>query len=256
MMRQARLIGPLAAALLVTANATSAPVQARPEREHVAGSLERLASCERELRTDPGSLRKGAAYRQEAIATGQYDRAIGLTRDLAKRHPDLIEAQVNAALACIDKVPVSGKVRQALLGRDALDWLTRAIALRPTGLAYYCRGLVNLFYDALIFRRVPIGVADLQKALAIQRAEEPRAYHARTYISLGDGYWKLKDLLAARRTWEEGAARFPGDRELRERLTLRGKALEWKVRGALDPDHRVDTSLAEILDDLPRYGLR
>lgn len=234
-----------------------APARAQPRAGGVdAGPLRRLPLLEDELRADPGSLRKGADYRQAVIASGQYDRALALLRDLAKRHPRLPEAQMNAAFGCIDKVPVSGKIRQALLGREALDWLTRSIALRPTAVSYYCRGLVNLFYDAVIFNRVHIGVADLRQALNMQRAEPARPYHALTYIALGDGYWKLEDLAAARRVWREGASRFPEDPELRERLRLEGKGLAWKVRGALDPDHRMDTSLREIMDDLPRYGLR
>ncbi len=184
------------------------------------------------------------------------NRALRLTKDLARRHPRLAEAQLNLAFASIDKVPVSGKIRQALLGRDALEAFTRAIAIRPTAIAYFCRGLVNLFYDAIIFNRVRLGVADLEQALALQAKQPPRPYHARVYISLGDGYWKLKNLRKAKAVWADGLARFPGNVELEKRVNAEGKALEWIVRIALDPDHRVDTSLREIVDDLPALGLR
>ena len=37
-------------------------------------------------------------------------------------------------------------------------------ALRPTVLAYYVRGVINLFYNAFIFHRADRGVADLTTA--------------------------------------------------------------------------------------------
>ena len=40
-----------------------------------------------------------------------------------------------------------------------MNALTKSIALRPTVLAYYVRGVINLFYNAFIFHRADKGVA-------------------------------------------------------------------------------------------------
>ena len=217
---------------------------------------QQLLEAETQLKADPGSLRTGARYRQLIIQGGLYDRAIALLRTLVDQHPQSVEAHMNLALACVDKVPVSGKIRQALLGREAIEHFTTSIKIRPTSVALYCRGLVNLFYDVLIFRRVAIGVADLEHARELHLQKAPRPYHARVYVSLGDGYWKLKNLARAKAVWSDGLARFPGNADLQARVAKTGKELEWMVRTALDPDNRVDTSLQEILYDLAELGLR
>lgn len=246
----------LAAAAPPRAAQAAGPEAPQASRALPADYWPRLLALESALKADPVSLQTGARYRQAIIDGGQYDRAIGLFRRILKQHPKSIEAHLNLAFACIDKVPDSGKIRQALLGKEAMDHLTAAIQIRPLPIAIFCRGLVNLFYDAVIFNRVRIGVADLARARDLQQQQPPRPYHARVYVSLGDGYWKLKDLTAARSVWSDGLARFPDDAELQKRMTRQGKQLEWTVRSALDPDNRVDTSLKEIWDDLPALGLR
>ena len=253
----------LVAALLVALAVAAMPVAQQPATAAAVGPRglaadywPKVLALEAELRADPGSLRTGARYRELILVSGAHDRAIDLLAKLADARRDSIEAQANLALACIDKVPVSGKIRQALLGREAIERLTAAIAIRPTPLMYYIRGLVNLFYDAIIFNRVRHGVSDLEEALRLQRLSPPRPYHAKVYIALGDGYWKLKDLPKAKAMWSEGLALMPDNEELAKRVNRQGRDLEWTVRIALDPDHRVDTSLKEILDDLRTLGLR
>ena len=121
---------------------------------------------------------------------------------------------VNLALANVDKVPVSGSVRRALLGRDALDALTRAIAIEPTDLAYLIRGLVNLYYDQFVFHRTDKGVADLETARRLAAAHPQVLYAPRILVALGDGYWRLNQHEQARGVWREGLASFPDVRGL------------------------------------------
>ena len=76
-------------------------------------------------------------------------------------------------------------------------------------------------------------------------------YHARVYISLGDGYWKIKDLARARSIWADGMNHFPANPALHSRVTTRGGDLDRIVEQALDPATRVDTSLQELFGTAP-----
>ena len=114
-------------------------------------------------------------------------------------------------------------------------------------LAYYVRGLVNLYYPESLFHRARGSVADLERAREMLPTSNVRTeYHVRAYISLGDAYWKINDLEKARAEWTEGAQRFPGNDALRARLSLQGRALARLIDDALDPAVRVDTSLREL----------
>ena len=137
-------------AFVVAAMASAGPLNAPPD-----SAVERdLADFEARLAQDPASLRIAAEYRQRVIVLGRYDRSIKLFQRLAKDPRGGANRYLNLALASVDKVPVSGSVRRALLGRDALDALTKAIAIEPTGLAYLVRGLVNLYFDQFMSRRL------------------------------------------------------------------------------------------------------
>jgi hypothetical protein len=125
--------------------------------------------------------------------------------------------------------------------------LSKSIEARPCVLAYYLRGVINLYYNKFIFKRTDKGVADLLQASALVTRETPSLLVARVHISLGDGYFKLGDLARARDVWSAGAARFPDDPALQKRLDAQGQQLEWIVGAALAAERRADTSLAGLL---------
>src|SRR5580765_1772575 len=193
-------------ALLIGA-ATLADPAANTTEPAVANRM--LDGFEARLLQEPGSLRVAAEYRQLVIETGRYDRSIKLFERLAHDSRGGANRYLNLALANVDKVPVSGSVRRALLGRDALNALTRAIAIEPTDLAYLIRGLVNLYYDQFVFHRTDKGVADLETARQLAAAHPQVLYAPRILVALGDGYWRLNRHEQARALWHEGAASFP-----------------------------------------------
>src|SRR6185369_13705153 len=147
-----------------------------------------LDDFEARLAQDPANLRVAAEYRQLVIETGRYDRSLKLFEHLARDPRGGANGFLNLALANVDKVPVSGSVRRALLGREALNALTRAIAIEPSDLAYLIRGLVNLYYDQFVFHRTDKGVADLETARRLAAAHPEVAYAPRILVALGDGY--------------------------------------------------------------------
>jgi tetratricopeptide (TPR) repeat protein len=230
----------LAACAASASNALAAPPAAEAPRE-------RFAALENALHADPEDLALGAGYRALAIEFAQYDRAIDFLAKLAKRKDAGPNVQISLALAFADKVPPSGDIRRLYLGRDAMNALTRSIALRPCALAYYFRGRINLYYNRFIFNRTDKGIADLERALSMTSPETPRALVARIYTSLGDGYFKIGNPSRAREIWSTAAAMFPDDAEIGRRLEKQGQELEWTVGGALAAERRTDTSLAGLL---------
>ena len=211
-----------------------------------------MDELEARLAQDPASLRVAAEYRQLVIDTGTYDRSIKLFERLAKDPRGGANRFVNLALATVDKVPVAGSFRRALLGRDAIDALTRAIAIEPTPLAYLVRGLVNLYYDQFIFHRTDKGVADLEIARRLSAAYPQVRYAPRILIALGDGYWRLNQHDKAREVWREGLASCPDVEGFHVRLAARDEQIPDIIEHALDAGVRVDTTLREMFPDLTR----
>jgi tetratricopeptide (TPR) repeat protein len=208
---------------------------------------DRFLTLERAIQGDPENLPLAASYRALAIEAAQFDRSIDLFEKMVKQKGSGPNVFISLALAYVDKVPPAGDIRRLFLGRDAMSALTKSIEQRPCALAYYLRGVINLYYNRRIFNRTERGVADLERALAMTTADSPPALIARIYTSLGDGNFKLGNLAKARDLWSTGIAKFPDDAALQRRLEKQGQELEWAVGQALAAERRADTSLSGLL---------
>ncbi|HSK08345.1 MAG TPA: hypothetical protein VK911_02120, partial [Vicinamibacterales bacterium] len=185
-------------------------------------------------------------YRQTAIRCEAFDRAIDFFKRVTKVHNRSLNARLNLAFAYVDKLPASGDVRQALLGRDAAGEFEKANAIKPTWVAHYTRGFIYLNYPR-VFRVARKAIEELEQAIAIAASEPRRPHHARAWVALGDAhYWRFSELAKAREVWAEGLARFPNDEALQERMGKEGMPLRDAIRKTMSPDVRVDTSLAEF----------
>lgn len=211
-----------------------------------AEPLRPIDQLERAVAADPENLQLAAEYRQLVIADKSFDRSIDFLTKLANRKGSGPNVFISLALAYVDKVPTSGDIRRLYLGRDAMNALTKAIERQPTVLAYYLRGVINLFYNRFIFNRVGRGIADLEKALSLVAADTPQTLVRRVYVSMGDGHSKQGDAAKAREVWSAGLARFPGDPELAKRLAP-GADVEDIVTTALYAGRRIDTTLHDLL---------
>jgi len=204
-----------------------------------------LSRLEGALKDDPNNLQYESDYRQVSIQAKEYDRCLKFFERLVAEYPDSANAHLNYGFAYVDKIPASGSITQVILANTALAEFTKSIELRPSWIAFYTRGNSYLYWPK-IFNRAHLGVADLEEALKIQQADGKRSYYVRTYISLGDGYWKMDDLVRAKRVWKEGSQQFPGSAELKARLSKDGDELKALIDGTLDPSKRVDTDLSEL----------
>ncbi len=204
-----------------------------------------LSNFEAALAADADNIRYGSEYRQAVIQCKQYDRCISFFEKLVAGHPNAANACLNCGFAYVDKIPDAGAITQVILADKSLTLFTKSIELRPSWIAYYTRGNSYLFWPK-IFNRTHLGVADLEEAMKIQKADTKRAYHVRTYVSLGDGYWKMDNLEKAKSLWREGLNQFADSPQLKIRLSLGGDDLKAIIDSAYDPNRRVDTNLQDL----------
>ena len=194
---------------------------------------------------DPDNMHYASEYRQAIVRHKEFDRSIEFFAKLLAEHPASANLHLNYGFAHVDKIPIAGSITQVILANTALGEFSKAVELQPTWLAYYTRGASYLFWPKL-FNKAPLGVADLEKALALQRSGPRRSYYQRAYIALGDGYCKMERADKARTTWQEGLRQFPDSAQLKERLALHGDELVKAIENNFDPNKRVDTDLREI----------
>lgn len=204
-----------------------------------------LQHLELAISGDPESVRYASEYRQAIIRAKQFDRSIQFFQKAVADHPDSANLHLNFGFAYVDKIPAAGSVTQVILANTALGEFSKAIDLQPNWIGYYTRGASYLFWPK-VFNRASLGVADLEKALEMQKKGHRHGYYVRTYIALGDGYWKNDQLEKARATWKQGLKEFPDNEQLKTRLSQEGDQLKATIEDQFDPNKRVNTDLKEL----------
>jgi tetratricopeptide (TPR) repeat protein len=204
-----------------------------------------LGQLEASLTAKPDDLKAGNDYRMAVIQAKAYDRAIAFFQKLVTANPAASNAHLNYGFAYVDKITDAGAITQVILANNALGEFTKSIEIKPSWIALYTRGNSYLFWPR-IFNRTHLGLADLNEALKMQKADAKRPYHVRVYVALGDGYWKSDDFTAASNTWREGLAQFPHNAPLEARLSKQGDDLKTLIESGYDPAKRVDTSLEDL----------
>lgn len=238
-------------ACIVTAWTAGASPLADAEFRQAMAALEAkdfvtgLHLLELAIADDPDNVRYASEYRQAIIRNKEFDRSIEFFGKLAASHPTSANLHLNFGFAYVDKIPEAGSITQVLLANTALGEFSKTVDLQPSWLAYYTRGAAYLFWPK-IFEKAPLGVADLQKALEMQRSGPQRPYYVRVYVALGDGYCKMDEFSKARAIWQEGLRQFPNNQQLKDRLSMQGDELVKLIENNFDPNKRVDTDLREI----------
>jgi tetratricopeptide (TPR) repeat protein len=208
-----------------------------------------LPLFEAALAADPDDLPTSNEYRKAVVRAGQYDRAIGFYGKLTAAHPQAAFAWLNYGYAYVDKIPSAGSITQVILANTSITNFSKSIELRRSWIALYTRGNAYLYWPK-IFGRAPLGVADLEEAVAIARKEaKQKKVYVRAWIALGDGYLKTGQPEKAKAIWRDGLQLFGGDPQLQARLSRDGEELEEYVYDQLDPNKRVDTNLAPLWEE-------
>jgi tetratricopeptide (TPR) repeat protein len=210
-----------------------------------------LAKLEAAVAAAPEDLRAASAYRMAVIAAGEYDRSLEFFQKLTTTHPQAANAWLNLGYAYVDKIPAAGSITQVILANHALTQFSKSLEIRKSWLALYTRGNSYLYWPK-IFGRAPLGVADLEEAVALARKEEKKKrVYARSFVALGDGYWKTDRLDRAKAIWQEGLQLFPGEPQLQARLARAANADELAayIDEQLDPNKRVDTNLLPLVEE-------
>lgn len=226
-------------------DAAAAYEKARQQLANGAGPAAALDSFEAALRRDPDNLRWGSEYRQAAIAAEAFDRSIDFFAALVEAHPEAASARLNLGYAHVDKIPAAGSITQVLLANTALGHFTESLALEESWLVRYTRGNSYIHWPA-IFGKAKLGIADLERAVELAKALPKRGIHARAWVALGDGHWRLGDLAKAQETWRRGLELYPGTAALEERLARQGEALDEYLDGEYALGKKVDTDLAPL----------
>jgi tetratricopeptide (TPR) repeat protein len=238
------------AAVLAAAAAVSATASIQAVRP-AQTPQDPLTRFEDALNAQPDDLRAGNDYRMAVVQIDkipQYDRAIAFFEKLVTAHPDSSNAHLNYGFAYVDKIPAAGAITQVILANNALGEFTKSLELKPTWIGLYTRGNSYLFWPR-IFNRTHLGIDDLQRALTMQKADRKRAYYARAYVALGDGFWKIDDPIQALNAWREGLASYPDNAVLKSRVSTQGDELKTMIEASYDPAKRVDTSLQDLWSD-------
>jgi tetratricopeptide (TPR) repeat protein len=194
---------------------------------------------------DPENIRYASEYRQAVIRAKEFDRSLQFFQKAVTDHPNSANLHLNFGFAYVDKIPAAGSITQVILANNALTEFTKAVELQANWINYYTRGESYLFWPK-VFNRAALGVTDLEKAMEAQKKGPRRSYHVKTYIALGDGYWKTDDLEKARAIWQQGLKEFPGNEQLKTRLAQQGDQLKATIEDQFDPSKRVNTDLSEL----------
>ncbi len=209
---------------------------------------EALYYFEQAISGDPDNARYANDYRQAALKAKDFERPLQFFQKALAEHPNSANLHLNFGFAHVDKIPVAGSITQVILANDALTEFTKAIEIQPTWIGYYTRGESYLFWPK-IFNRASMGVADLEKAMEMQKKGPRHSYHVKVYIALGDGYWKTDQLEKAKAMWQAGLKEFPDNASLKGRISLQGDELKNLIEAGFDPAKRVNTDLSELWEN-------
>ena len=223
-----------------TAAAKLAPSSAVSEktnhtlRHPAAGELSRTAKPDRPptafnqaidtlVSPQSGFREKQAAWKQ-LLAAGQLDDAIEALKQGAKDNPVSPEYAAMLGQAYLQKAAVvsknGGSVNElGILGMSADQNFDAALKIDPANWdAQFFKAVAMSYWPTELNKGGEV-VQRLSNLINQQQTMPDQPEFANTYLALGNQYQKLGQTDNALQTWQVGAAKFPNDSALQQKLT-------------------------------------
>jgi tetratricopeptide (TPR) repeat protein len=166
-----------------------------------------------------------SSYEQKQTAWKQLKKAGRLENaitDLEQRvaaNPQSVESVAALGQAYYKKAGDTEDVREsAILAMKADQTLEAALNLDPQNWDARFMRAVGMTYWPLELNKTKDVIEQFQILIQQQESQAPQSQFAKTYIKLGEYYEKAGDPKYAATIWQRGAALFPADSDLKEKL--------------------------------------
>jgi len=161
---------------------------------------------------------KRAAWKQLRDA-GKLDPVIAELEQRVANDPRAAEYSAALGQAYLQKCGTIKDMReQAVLAMQADKLFDTALTLDPANWEARFTKAVGMSYWPPTLNKGDEVIQHFQTLIEQQEAQTPQPHFAETYAWLGDQYQKSGRTDDARATWQRGAALFPADEKLREKL--------------------------------------
>ncbi len=165
------------------------------------------------------SFEQKQAIWQQLRQNQTLDQAIAALEQSATNNPTLPDYPAALALAYLQKCATTQDVReQGILAMKADQVFDTALALDPTHWeAGFFKAMSLSYWPAEMNRGAEV-IQRFTQLIEQQEAGVPQPHFAQSYVWLGEQYRKLGRVYYAQQVWQRGAALFPADLALREKL--------------------------------------
>lgn len=162
---------------------------------------------------------KRAAWKQLRDA-GKLDPVIAELEQRTANDPRAAEYPAALGQAYLQKCGTIKDMReQAVLAMQADKLFDTALTLDPANWEARFTKAVGMSYWPSTLNKGDEVIQHFQTLIEQQEAQTPQPHFAETYAWLGDQYQKSGRTDDARAVWQRGAALFPADEKLREKLS-------------------------------------
>ncbi|MGD1019543.1 MAG: tetratricopeptide repeat protein [Verrucomicrobiia bacterium] len=161
---------------------------------------------------------KQAAWKQIRDA-GQLDEAIAQLKQAVKDDPSVAAYSAALGQAYLQKLGTTQDVRQqAILAMEADQTFDQALTLDPNNWdARFSKASALAHWPAELNKSQEI-MENLSTLIDQQEARAPQPEYAQSYVLLGDQYLKAGYPDNAQQMWQRGAALFPNNEALQNKL--------------------------------------
>lgn len=170
------------------------------------------------------SFRERQAAWKQLVADGQLDDAIEALKQGVKDNPTSPEYAAMLGQAFLQKAAVvsknGGNINElGILGMSADQSFDNALKIDPSNWdAQFFKAVAMSYWPAEVNKGGEV-VQRLSNLINQQGTIPEQPEFANTYLALGNQYQKLGQTDNAVQTWQAGAAKFPNDSALQQKLT-------------------------------------